>query len=75
MQNLSAFCTGLLLTVRHVLCCAVLLLSVSADFVTESTVEGGRKLLCFAGNCVRPLSTVQQHKVSKYRGPVLVAHH
>lgn len=35
-----------------------------AEAETE-VMEGGRKLLCFAGNCVRPLATVQNHKVRR----------
>jgi hypothetical protein len=30
--------------------------------LAETTVQGGKKLLCFGGSCVRPLSTVQSHK-------------
>jgi hypothetical protein len=34
-----------------------------AELAAETTVEGGRGLLCFGGSCVRPLSSVQSHKV------------
>jgi hypothetical protein len=42
-------------------CCCVL--SCGVELTTDATVDGGRRLLCFAGNCVRPLSRTQSHKV------------
>jgi hypothetical protein len=40
-----------------------------AEVAVETLAEASRKLLCFGGSCVRPLSKVQSHKVGVHCSP------